>query len=302
MIELGRLGIWSRELRFGDRAEAREAAAELEELGFGTLWIPGGGGDDELLPVVAEQLAATRSLAFATGILNVFGHDPADVAREHARLDEAFPDRFLLGIGVGHAKFLSPEAQARSQRPLEVIAGYLDELERFAPPGTAPARIVAALGPKMVALSGERTLGVHPYMVPVEHTAFVREALGSVPLVAPELSVVVGDDLAAGRDRARQDLQLYLGLPNYVTVWQRLGYGADDLADGGSDRLVDALYAYGPLERIAARIGEHRAAGADHVCLRVVTNAPMQGVERIPLDEWRTLAPLTVQARSSSSR
>ena len=292
MNELGRVGIWSRELRFGDPAEARDAAAELEQLGFGTLWIPGGAGDDALLPTIEQQLAATRDVVLATGILNVFGHDPEDVARTHAQLDEAYPGRFLLGLGIGHARFLGPEAAARSARPLTVISEYLDELERFAPEGSAPARVVAALGPKMVALAGERTLGVHPYMVPVEHTAFVREALGPVPIVAPELSVVLGGDTADARARARRDLALYLQLPNYVSVWQRLGYGDDDLARGGSDRLVDALYAYGPLERIAGRIAQHLAAGADHVCLRVVTNAPMEGVERIPRPEWRALAPV----------
>jgi probable F420-dependent oxidoreductase len=293
MIELGPLGIWSRELRYGDRGLAAEAAVELDELGYSTLWIPGGGGDDQLLPVIAEQLAATRRAAFATGILNVFGHDPADVAREHARLDEAFPDRFLLGIGIGHAAFLSPADQERSKRPLATLGGFLDALERAAPPGSSPARCIAALGPKMVRLAGERTLGVHPYMVPPEHTAAVRAELGPVPLVAPALGVVVGDDLAEGRERARLDLALYLTLPNYVTVWQRLGYGEDDLADGGSDRLVDALYAYGPLERIAERIRAHRDAGADHVCLRIVTNAPMTGAgERLPREEWRALAPL----------
>jgi probable F420-dependent oxidoreductase len=145
----------------------------------------------------------------------------------------------------------------------------------------------------MVRLAGARTLGVHPYQVPPEHTAAVRAELGPVPLVAPALGVVVGDDLAAGRERAREDLALYLTLPNYVNVWRRLGYGDDDLTGGGSDRLVDALYAYGPLERIAERIRAHRDAGADHVCLRVVTNAPMTGVdERLPLPEWRALAPL----------
>jgi probable F420-dependent oxidoreductase len=293
MLDLGRVGIWSRELRFGDRAEALEAVRELEQLGFGALWVPGGAGDDELLPVIGEQLAATRQVVFATGILNVFGHDPQDVARAHAQLDDAYPDRFLLGLGIGHAKFLDEESAARSRKPLSVISEYLDELERYAPAGSAPSRVVAALGPKMVQLAGERTLGVHPYMVPVEHTAFVRDLLGDVPIVAPELSVVLGGTVDEARARARADLALYLQLPNYVTVWQRLGYGEGDLADGGSDRLVDALYAMGGIEQIGERIRQHHAAGADHVCLRVVTNAPMSGVERIPREEWRRLAALT---------
>ncbi len=178
----------------------REGAAELEELGFGALWIPGG-YDGPLLEICADQLGATRQIAVATGILNVFGHDPADVAREQAAIDAAHPGRFLLGIGVGHAKFLPAEAAARSRRPLDVISHYLDELERHAPPGSSPARCVAALAPKMVQLARERTLGVHPYMVPVEHTAEVRAALGDGPLVATELSVVLGDD--TGRSARR---------------------------------------------------------------------------------------------------
>lgn len=292
MPELGRVGIWSRELRFGDRGEAREAAVELEELGFGTLWIPGGAGDEELLPVVGEQLSATRRVVIATGILNVFGHDPQDVARAHAELDGDHPGRFLLGIGIGHAKFLDADSAARSKKPITVISEYLDALERFAVAGTSPARVVAALGPKMVRLAGERTLGVHPYMVPVEHTAVVRDVLGPLPIVAPELSVVLAGTVEQTRARARQDLALYLELPNYVTVWQRLGYGDADLADGGSDRLVDALYAQGSVEQIGSRVREHHDAGADHVCLRVVTNAPMSGVERLPREQWRELAPL----------
>ena len=292
MQALGRLGIWSRELRFGEPGDMREGAAELEELGFGTLWIPGG-FDGPLLEICADQLAATRSVAIATGILNVFGHDPAVVAREHAAIDEAHPARFLLGIGVGHAKFLDAEAQARSRRPLEVIAEYLDALERNAPSGASPARAVAALAPRMVQLARERTLGIHPYMVPVEHTVEVRAALGAGPLVATELSVVLGDDADDLRARARADLALYLTLPNYVRTWGRLGYGPDDLADGGSDRLVDAIYALGSVERVGGRVDEHLAAGADHVCLRVVTNAPMLGAdEPLPRAEWRQLAAL----------
>lgn len=292
MQDLGRVGIWSRELRFGEAGDMREGAAELEELGFGALWIPGG-YDGPLLEICADQLGATRQIAVATGILNVFGHDPVAVARQHAAIDAAHPGRFLLGIGIGHAKFLPAEAAARSRRPLEVISHYLDELESHAPPGSSAARCVAALAPRMVDLARERTLGVHPYMVPVEHTAEVRGALGAGPLVATELSVVLGDDLADLRARARADLALYLQLPNYTRTWTRLGYGEGDLAGGGSDRLVDAVYALGSVEQIGARLREHLDSGADHVSLRVVTNRPMLGEnEPLPREEWRALAPL----------
>jgi probable F420-dependent oxidoreductase len=289
---LGRLGIWSRELRFGEAADMRAGAAELEQMGFGTLWVPGG-FDGPLLAICADQLGATSRIALATGILNVFGHDPADVAREQAAIDERFPGRFLLGIGVGHAKFLSPEAQEQSRRPLEVIARYLDELERHAPAGSSPSRAVAALAPRMVQLARERTLGIHPYMVPVSHTVEVRAALGEGPLVLTELSVVLGTDNDDLRARARLDLALYLTLPNYVRTWSRLGFGEDDLADGGSDRLVDAVYGLGTVEQIGERVREHLAAGADHVCLRVVTNAPMTGAgETLPRAAWRELSAL----------
>jgi probable F420-dependent oxidoreductase len=289
---LGRVGIWSRELLFGEAGDMREGAAELEELGYGALWVPGG-FDGPLLEICADQLAATREVVVATGILNVFGHDPAAVARGQARIDEAHPGRFLLGIGVGHAKFLDARARERSRRPLAVIAEYLDALDRHAPAGRDPARVVAALAPRMVQLARERTLGVHPYMVPVAHTAEVRAALGEGPLVATELSVVLGADRDDLRARARADLALYLTLPNYVRTWGRLGFGEDDLADGGSDRLVDAIYALGTVEHVSARLREHLAAGADHVCLRVVTNAPMAGAnERLPREAWRELAPL----------
>ena len=292
MRDLGRVGIWSRELRFGEAGDMREGAAELEELGFGALWIPGG-YDGPLLEICADELAATRQIAVATGILNVFGHDPVDVAREHAVIDAAHPGRFLLGIGIGHAKFLPAEAAARSRRPLEAISHYLDELERHAPPGSSAARCVAALAPKMVQLARERTLGVHPYMVPVEHTAEVRAALGEGPLVATEVSVVLGDDLDDLRAAARADLALYLQLPNYTKTWTRIGYGEHDLAGDGSDRLVDAVYALGSVDQIGARVREHLDAGADHVCLRVVTNRPMLGEsEPLPREEWRALAPL----------
>jgi probable F420-dependent oxidoreductase len=290
--DLGRLGIWSRELRFGEAGDMRDGAAELEQMGFGALWVPGG-FDGPLLAICADQLGATSDVVIATGILNVFGHDPAEVAREQAGIDERFPGRFLLGIGVGHAKFLGSEAQEQSRRPLEVIGRYLDELDRHAPDGTSPARVVAALAPRMVQLARERTLGIHPYMVPVSHTAEVRAALGAGPLVLTEQSVVIGTDIDDLRARARVDLALYLTLPNYVRTWGRLGYGPDDLADDGSDRLVDDVYALGTVEQIGVRVREHLAAGADHVCLRVVTNAPMTGAgETLPRAAWRELAGL----------
>ena len=180
--------------------------------------------------------------------------------------------------------------RARDQRP---AAKYLDALDGEAPTGPRPARVLAALGPKMVALAGERTLGVHLDLVPVEHTRLVCRALGADRLVAPELSVVLERDPPRAREIARKDLGVYFGLPNYTDSWRRLGFTDADLAAGGSDRLVDALYGWGSPEQIADRVREHHRAGADHVCLRVVT-AHLDDAVRLPRKEWRELASAVV--------
>jgi probable F420-dependent oxidoreductase len=216
-------------------------------------------------------------------------HDPAGVAAGHARLDREHSGRFLLGLGIGHASLVDADQPGRYRRPLSTMREYLDALDEHAPADHRPARVIAALGPKMVALSGERTLGTHPYLVPVEHTALVREALGPDRLVAPALSVVLEPDPQRAREIARRDLALYPGLPNYTNTWRRLGFGDGDLADGGSDRLLDALYGLGTVEQVAGRLREHQTAGADHVCVRVITAHP-DDAEHLPRAEWRTLA------------
>lgn len=282
---LGRYGIWARELRFGDPGEAVEAAAELEQLGFSALWIPGGGGGD-VLDCVETMLRATTAATVATGILNVWAHEPADVAATEARLDAEHGARFLLGLGVGHARFVDAEAPGRYTRPVGTMASYLDALDEHTPPATRPTRVLAALAPRMVALAGDRTSGVHPYMTTVEHTRWVRGKLGVGAIVAPALGVVLEEDPDSARAEARLDLALYLTLPNYVRTWLRLGFTEADLAHGGSDRLVHALYGLGSPERVAERVAEHLDAGASHVCLRVITNQP----ERLARAEWRRLA------------
>jgi probable F420-dependent oxidoreductase len=232
------------------------------------------------------MLRATADAVVATGILNVWMHDAAAVAVTHATLDDRYPERFLLGLGISHAPLVDAEQAGRYTRPLETMTAYLDALDAHAPAGTQPKRVLAALAPKMVELAGRRTLGVHPYMVPVEHTRWVRGALGGDRLVATELSVVLEPDIARARDEARLDLALYLTLPNYVNTWRRLGFTEPDFEAGGSDRLVEALYALGSAGAVADRVREHLDAGASHVCLRVVTN----DLERLPRGEWRELA------------
>ncbi len=282
---LGQYGIWARELRFGDPVEAVEAAAELEQLGFSALWIPGGGGGD-VLDCAETMLRATTSATVATGILNVWAHEPADVAATEARLGVEHGGRFLLGLGVGHARFVDADAPDRYARPVETMIAYLDALDEHTPSATSPTRVLAALAPRMVAVAGQRTSGVHPYLTTVEHTHWVRGELGAGAIVAPALAVVLAGDPARARGEARLDLALYLTLPNYVRTWLRLGFTQADLADGGSDRLVDALYGLGSAEQVAERVHEHLNAGASHVCLRVVTNQ----LERLAREEWRTLA------------
>ena len=280
---LGSLGIWSRELRYGDAAEIPAAATALEEAGFGALWIPDVGGP--VFETVERLLAATERIVVATGILNVWMHRPAHVAAAHARLDRVFPGRFLLGLGVGHARIVDEGHPGRYARPLTTMRRYLDELDALAPSRVENARVLAALAPRMIALAAERASGVHPYLVPTAHVALIRDAVGPDALVAPAVSVVLDPDPAARRRIARRDLQTYLELPNYTRTWRRLGFDDADFADGGSDELLDALYVMGTGGEIANRISDYRAAGADHVCLRVVTDAD----ERLPRREWQEL-------------
>ena len=274
-IEIGRVGIWSRELRFhDDRAEAADAAAELEELGYGALWIPDVGGD--VLGAARELLDATRTVPIATGILNIWMHDPAEVASGAAALGP----RFLLGLGASHSAVVDAQEPGRYARPLSTMVAYLDALDASSPGPSQ--RVLAALGPRMLELARDRAAGAHPYLVTPEHTAIARETLGPDALLAPEQSVTLERDL----DVARAFVTDYLRLPNYVNNLRRLGFDDTDLAGAPSDRLVRALVATGPPEEIAKRVAEHHAAGADHVTVQVIGAG-----ETLPREAWRELAP-----------
>ncbi len=255
--------------------QAGEAARLLEELGFGTAWL----GGSQQLPALRPLLEATDRLVAATGILNVWQSDPAQVARDFAELDADFPGRVLLGIGIGH-----PEATSHYDRPLTAMREFLDGLDAAAEPVPGQRRCLAALGPKMLDLSAERSLGAHPYFVPVAHTRAARQRLGPSPLLAPEMACVLDDDPESGRARARTYAELYLGLRNYTNNLLNHGFDERDIADGGSDRLIDAVVPQGDAERIAAVAREHLDAGANHVCLQTA------GVEGIPRAEWTALA------------
>jgi probable F420-dependent oxidoreductase len=273
-VELGRVGIWNHDIGLDD-PRSREAAAELEALGYGAVWI---GGSP---PVSAAEnvLAVTERLIVATGILNIWQHRASDVAAQAKAANDKFNGRFLLGLGASHAALVSNYA-----KPLTAMREYLDGLDAAGHP--AQERVLAALGPKMLELSAQRSAGAHPYLVTPEHTARARGTLGSGPLLAPELKVVLTNDIAHGRELAREHLALYLKLPNYVSSLRTLGFDDTDFADGGSDRFVDGTVAIGDEDVIADRLRQHLDAGADHVCIQVVGDP-------LPLATWRSLSGLT---------
>jgi probable F420-dependent oxidoreductase len=289
MVRLSGTGIWSGGLRYGDAGEAVEAAGELESLGYSALWIPDTGGD--LFESLERLLGATTGITVASGILNLWMHTPGATAEAFAAFADAYGDRLLVGIGVSHAPLIDAAEPGRYRNPLASTAGFLDGLDAAVPPLPADRRVLAALGPKMLELARQRTAGTHPYNVTPEHTAMAREAIGADRLVLPEQAVALERDPSRARALGRAHLSFYFALPNYVNNLRRLGFGDDDFADGGSDRLVDALVAWGDEESIRERIDLHRAAGADHVCIQVLTDATAPG---LPLAQWRQLAPVLV--------
>ncbi|GAA5194729.1 LLM class F420-dependent oxidoreductase [Rugosimonospora acidiphila] len=298
-IDLGPVGIWSPSFVWsgdgpGREQQRREAAVELDELGYGALWLGNAAGD---LGLVEELLAATRRIVLATGIINIWAYPAADVAASLHRVAQRYPGRVLLGLGASHAPAV--ERLGRDyQRPLSELAHYLDGLDAASDPVPADGRVLAALGPRALELAARRSAGAHPYLTGPAHTELARRVLGSGPLLAPEQKVVLEPDRAAARAIARNHLSYYLVLPNYAQNFKRFGFTDEDLSGGGSDRLVDALYAYGidGPDGVLARVGEHREAGADHVCVQVVTPdvdsaARTGGLAR---NQWRELAAALV--------
>ena len=276
-------------LRYGDMAAVAPAATELESLGYSALWIPDVGGD--LFTPLATLLGATTTATIATGILNVWMHTPEEAAAQHAQLTAEHGPRYLCGIGISHRPFIDHVNEPGTYtKPVETMATYLDGLDAAPTPLAVNDRVIAALGPKMLELARTRTAGTHPYLVTPELTAKAREGIGADGLVASEQGVVLETDPTKAREIARLHLATYLGLPNYSNNWKRQGFTDDDIANGGSDRLVDALVVWGDEATIAARVQQHRDAGADHVCIQVLTSDP----RALPVDEWRTLAPALV--------
>ncbi|MCH0563772.1 LLM class F420-dependent oxidoreductase [Streptomyces sp. MUM 2J] len=278
---IGRYGVWSVGLRSEDpqrRGELRDTAAELEELGYGALWLGGSSAVGHAVPLIE----ATERITVATSIQSIWQYDAAGTAARCKDLEAAHPGRFLLGLGVSHARFTE-----QYRRPYSSLAAYLDALDTAGVP--AGRRVLAALGPRTLGLSRDRAAGAIPYLVTAGHVARSRDVLGEGPLLAPELGVVLEADPVRARELARGALALYLGLPNYTGNLLRLGFTEDDLADGGSDRLVDTLYAWGTEDRIRAQIEEFRSAGADHVALQVIDGGTR---ESLPREAWGRLAAL----------
>jgi probable F420-dependent oxidoreductase len=283
MHRLTGTGVWSFQLRYGDPGEITDSAAELEELGYSAMWIPDVGGD--VFGSVERLLAATRTATVATGILNLWMHSAEETAEAHARFTAAHGDRFLVGIGVSHQMLIDADQPGRYQKPLSAMSTFLDGLDSAPTPLDRSSRVLAALGPKMLEVARQRAAGAHPYNVTPDHTATARAALGPDALVATEQAVALTTDPDRARRLGRAHLEHYLNLPNYTNNLRRLGFGDDDIAGGGSDRLVDALVAWGDTDAIAARVREHRDAGADHVCIQALVE------EDRPNQQWRELAP-----------
>jgi probable F420-dependent oxidoreductase len=288
-MNIGRVGVWTFSLELQPAAQAQEAAREIEALGYGAIWIPEALGREALVHA-SLLLAGTKRIPIATGIANIWARDPMAMAAGQKTLTEAFPDRFLLGIGVSHAPMVGMRGHAYD-KPLSAMRAYLDAMDAAPflamPPTTEPRRVIGALAPKMLRLSAERAWGAHPYFVPPEHTQRAREVLGKGPLLAPEQAVVLERDATTARAIGRAHMAIYLGLPNYVNNLKRLGFTDDDVANGGSDRLVDAIVAWGDEDAIVRRVRAHQDAGADHVCVQALEADP----RALPMAQWRRLAP-----------
>ena len=286
-MRLSGTGIWSAGLRYGDPGVIAEAAAELDDLGFTTIWIPDVGGD--VLGAVETLLHATPRIGVATGILNIWMHEPAEVAQRRASWDDAWRARFLLGLGVSHAPLIDHQNPGRYNKPFSKMVEYLDGLDAAETPWPVDARVLAALKPKMLGLARDRAAGIHPYFVPAEHVAHARETIGPDAMIGVELAVVLDTDPTTARETARRHTAVYTSLPNYTNTLRDFGFTDTDFADRGSDKLVDAIVAWGSIDTVAKRVSELRAAGADHVCIQVI-----RADDELPRTDWRELAPALV--------
>jgi probable F420-dependent oxidoreductase len=270
---LGQVGVWSFAFDSMRAPDVRVAAAAIEGLGSPALWVPEGGSSREVFAHLSLLLAATERITVCSGIANVTARHPEAMAGGGRTLVDAFGDRVVLGIGIGHQATAGRRRQEWAD-PVGRMKAYLDAMDASAmgpDPGAPVPRLLAALGPRMLEVAAERALGSHSYFVPVEHTARARDVLGRAPVLAVEQTAVVETDPAVARAIGRAWAARYLELPNYVNNWRRSGYDDDDLGGAGSDRLIDAGIAWGDANAVVSRVREHLDSGADHVCVQVIS-------------------------------
>jgi probable F420-dependent oxidoreductase len=289
-VPIGRVGIWTFTLDFVPSSRTPEHVAELEALGYGALWIPEAVGRDALVSS-SLLLRGGERIVVATGIASIWARDAMAMSSSYKTITEAHPHRFLLGLGVSHQPMVDAFRGHHYDKPLTAMREYLEKMDAAlfmaTEPPHPPQRVLAALGPKMLTLAAEKAAGAHPYFVPPEHTAIARSTLGPEPLLAVEQAVVLETDPTKAREIARRHTGTYTPLPNYTNNLRRFGFGDDDFLDKGSDRLVDAIVAWGDLDTIVTRVKAHLDAGADHVCVQVIDeHAPTP-----PTEAWRNLAP-----------
>jgi probable F420-dependent oxidoreductase len=274
-MKLSKLGVWAGMDAF-TATEAAAFAQRVEGWGYGALWIPEAMGRNSLVHA-AWLLANTSTLVIATGIANIYARDWVAASSAQKALNEQSGGRFLLGLGVSHTPLVEGFRGQHYGKPVETMRAYLEGMKKARyvapPPPEPPKTVIAALGPKMLALAAEQADGAHPYNVTPEHTAEARKILGPGKLLCPEQMVLGETNPAKARATARATLAVYMSLPNYFKNWQRLGFSDADFADGGSDRLVDAIVAWGDDEAIRARLRAHWDTGADHVCIQALGGA-----------------------------
>ncbi len=288
MIDIGRIGIWQGVLDGHPSGVVRDTMAEVEAMGWSTMWIPETISRDPFVSA-SVMLAATSQMKVATGIASIWARDAMTTANASKTLNEAYDGRFLLGLGVSHHTLTEWVRKHDYSKPLSTMREYLERMDasmfRGVEPAEPPSRVLAALGPKMLELSATAADGCHPYFVPVEHTAIAREAVGPDKIVATEQMVVLETEPTAAREIARKHMGVYLGLPNYANNLIRLGYTEEEITSA-SDRVVDAITVWGTADTIATRVQDHLDAGASHVCVQVLQKDPTA----IPMEAWRELA------------
>jgi probable F420-dependent oxidoreductase len=287
-MDLKKIGIWTFAFEAQPAGKVKEAVAELEDLGYGAVWF-GEALGRESLTQAGLLLSASSHIVVATGITNIYGRDPVAAVNAQKTLSEAYPNRFVLGLGVSHIPLVERARGHEYQKPIAKMSAYLEIMDKAPYQSPAPPssyRVLAALGPKMLELSAKRSNGAHSYNVTPEHTASARNVLGNTPWLCVEQAVVLERDATKAREIARAFLKIYLGLPNYTNNFLRLGFTEADCRNGGSARLIDAVVAWGNVETVSRRVREHLDAGASHVCVQAIPADP----KSLPLREWGELA------------